>query len=222
MEVNMNIITIRGQMGSFSPEMGKSLAQELKMNYVDREIIASVAERLRKSEDEIIDKEMPPGSLLGHIAEALKHSYISGAGGPAIYLPTWEIPLDDSRYLEGLVSVITELASSGSVVIRGRGSQFILKDRPDAFHVLTVAPFTIRLKRVMESLKLDEESARKEINRDDSSRREFTKRYFKAELEDPVNYDLVINMGKLNVAAGVSIISHAIRLRKIAKTAIAA
>lgn len=217
----MTVITIRGQIGSLAPEIGKSIAQKLKMDYVDREIMSSVAEHLRQSEEEIIDKETPTGSLLGHIAEALKHSYISGAGGPAVYLPTWEIPLDDSRYLEGLVSVITELASSGPVVIRGRGSQFILKDRPDAFHVLTVAPFTVRLKRVMESLKLDEESTRKEINRDDSSRREFTKRYFKAELEDPVNYDLVINTGKLNVEAGVSIIAHAIRLQKIAKTAIA-
>lgn len=218
----MTIITIRGQMGSLAPEIGKSIAQKLKMDYLDREIIAGVAERLRKSEDEIIDKEMPPGSLLGKIAEALEHSSVSGIGGPAVYLPVWEIPLDDNRYLEGLVSVINELASSGSIVIRGRGSQFILRDRPDAFHVLTVAPFTVRLERVMATLKLDEESARKEITHDDSSRREFTKRYFKAELEDPVNYDLVLNTGKLNVAAGVSIIAHAIRLRKIAKPTISA
>jgi hypothetical protein len=218
----MNIITIRGQMGSLAPEIGKAIALKLKMDYVDREIISGVAARLRQSEAEILDKEMPPGSLLEHIAEALKHSYISGAGGPAAYLPTWEIPLDDNRYLEGLVSVISELASSGSVVIRGRGSQFILKDRPDAFHVLTVAPFPVRQKRVMESLKLDEELARKEINRDDSSRREFTKRYFRAELEDPVNYDLVINTGKLNTEAGVSIIARAIRLRKITKPAVTA
>lgn len=218
----MNIITIRGQMGSLAPEIGKSIAQKLKMDYLDREIIASVAEKLKKSENEIINKEMPPGSLLGKIAEALEHSYVSGIGGPAIYLPAWEIPLDDNRYLEGLVSVINELASSGSIIIRGRGSQFILRDRPDAFHVLTVAPFIVRLKRVMATLKLDEESARKEITRDDSSRREFTKRYFKAELEDPVNYDLVINTGKLNIEAGISIIAHAIRLPKIAKTAIAA
>jgi hypothetical protein len=204
-------------MGSLAPEIGKSIAQKLKMDYLDREIIAGVAERLRKSEDEIIDKEMPPGSLLGKIAEALEHSSVSGIGGPAVYLPVWEIPLDDNRYLEGLVSVINELASSGSIVIRGRGSQFILRDRPDAFHVLTVAPFTVRLERVMATLKLDEESARKEITHDDSSRREFTKRYFKAELEDPVNYDLVLNTGKLNVAAGISIIAHAIRLRKITK-----
>ena len=46
------------------------------------------------------------------------------------YVPVWEIPLDDTSYLVGLESVIKELASSQSIVIRGRGSQFILKDYP--------------------------------------------------------------------------------------------
>ena len=55
--------------------------------------------------------------------------------------------------------MIKELAGSQSIVIRGRGSQFILKDFPGAFHVLIVAPIEVRVKRVMEKLKLNEEDA---------------------------------------------------------------
>lgn len=208
----MKIITIRGQLGSLSLDIGRALARTLKMDYVDREIIGMVAERLKKSEADIIDKEMPPGSFLGHVVEALKHSYIAGAGSPAVYLPAWEIPLDDKLYLSGLVAVIKELASDGPIVIRGRGSQFILKERPDTFHVLLVAPPEVRLRRVMANLRLDEESARRELARDDSSRREFTRRYFRAELEDPLNYDMVVNTGKITIETGVSMIAHAVGL----------
>jgi cytidylate kinase len=78
-------------------------------------------------------------------------------------MPVWQIPLDDIRYLNTLESVIRELARSQSLVIQGRGSQFILRDYPRALHVLVTAPIEVRLKRVMESVKLDWENAMREI-----------------------------------------------------------
>ena len=65
----------------------------------------------------------------------------------------------------------------------------------------------------MESLELDEKHAEKEIERFDSSRREFTKRYFKAELENPGNYDLVINTEHLSFDSAASIIVGALPLK---------
>ncbi|UCH51444.1 MAG: cytidylate kinase-like family protein [Chloroflexota bacterium] len=198
----MSIVTIRGELGSGAPEIGKLVADKLHTDYVDREIIAQIAEQVHLPKQDIATKEMPPGTLLGRIMEALGHSgYYEAA-----YLPTWQISLDDTRYLAGLESVIKELAGSGSCVIRGRGSQFILRDFPDAFHVLVVAPLELRIKRVMEDLRLDEEAAKKEVEHFDSSRREFTKRYFHAELEDPLNYDLVVNTHRLIFEDAASII----------------
>jgi len=199
----MCIVTIRGELGSGAPEIGKLVADKLQIDYIDREIIAKIAEEIHRPKQDIAAKEMPPGTLLERIIEALGHSgYYQAA-----YLPTWEIPLDDTRYLTGLESVIKELAGSESFVIRGRGTQFILKDFPDAFHVLVVAPLELRIKRVMEGLQLGEEDAKKEVERFDSSRREFTKRYFHAELEDPLNYDLVINTQRLIFEDAASVIA---------------
>ena len=70
----MSVITIRGQLGSGAPEVGRQIADRLHADYVDREIIAEVAARLRRQEQEVIAKEMPPSSLLGRIAEALGRS----------------------------------------------------------------------------------------------------------------------------------------------------
>jgi cytidylate kinase len=214
----MPVITIRGELGSGAPEIAKRVAERLHIDYVDREIIAEVAVRLKYPERRIAAKEMPAGTLAERISEALKRSYppVSGSEGlhmPMPYLPAWEIPLDDPSYLTGLESVIKELAAGQPIVIRGRGSQFILKDYSDAAHFLVVAPLGIRVMRVMSERKLEKKAAKQEITRFDSSRREFIKRYFKTELEDPIHYDLVINTEHLSLEDAASIIIDTLSLR---------
>ncbi len=201
----MSLVTIRGHLGSGAPEIGKQVAERLHADYVDREIIAKVAARLQRQEAEVGEKESPASSLLGRIAEALEYGYASDLSAAGAYLPTWEIPLNDARYLQALDSVVRELARSPSIVIRGRGSQFILKDYPEALHVLVIARLELRLRRVMEDLKLDQKAARQEIERFDKSRDQFIKRYFHAEMEDPAYYDLVINTGRLSFQASASL-----------------
>lgn len=202
-------------MGSGGTEIGKYVATKLHTDYVDREIIAQVAQRLRWTERGIELKESPAGSFIGKVVEAFSHyGAAMGAashGFQGVYLPAWEIPLDDASYLTGLRSVIKELAQSSSIVVRGRGSQFILKDRAEAFHVLTVAVLEVRVKRVVKAMKTDEESARKEIARSDGSWREFTRRYFQAELEDPVGYDIVVNTSTIGYKDAAAIITEAVK-----------
>ena len=207
----MPIITIRGQLGSGAPEIGRQVTARLHTDYVDREIIADVAERLQRNERDVIEKEMPPGTLMGRIAEALTNSPMMEPFGGGAYLPADLIPLGDTRYLEALQSVVRELAKSPSLVIRGRGSQFILKDHPGSLHVLVVAPLETRVKRVMKNLKIDEEAAHREIKRFDTSRHQFVRRYFHAHLEDPLHYDLVINTGGLTFGAATSLAISALR-----------
>jgi hypothetical protein len=206
----MPVITIRDEMGAGAPEIGKQVAERLHVDYLDRQIIASVAERIVWSENAVQAKEEPEGSFLAKISEALKYAYTSGTGIDGAFLPAWQIPLDDNRYLAGLQSVIRELAESNAVVIRGRGSQFILKDYPGALHVLVVAPLEARIPRVMELLQLDEEEAKKRISRLDGSRREFTKKYFHAEIMDPANCDLVINTRQIGYNKATDLIISAL------------
>ncbi len=210
----MPVVTIRGKAGSGASEVGREIARRLKVDFVDREIIAEVAARLQRQEPDVMAKEMPPTGLRGRVAEALGHSYAMSGGFEGAYLPIWEMPLNDTRYLEALKSLILELAAGGSIVMYGRGSQFILKGRLTAFHVLMVAPPEIRLNRVMESLKLDQESAKREIARFDNSGREFVRRYFHTEWEDPLHYDMVINTEFLDFHATASIVVNALSLKE--------
>ena len=88
----MLVITIRGFLGSGAPEVGRLIGEILHIDYVDREIIAEVASRLHREEQDVIAKEMPPSRLLGRIAEALEHSLPFGGGFEGAYLPAWQMP----------------------------------------------------------------------------------------------------------------------------------
>jgi cytidylate kinase len=218
-ENGMPIITIRGQLGSGAPEIGRLVASHLGIDYVDREIVAETAAKLNYPEEKIEKQEMPPGTLFMRIKDAINRSYppapdTAGFHPAMMYLPPADIPLDDAGYLSGLESVIQTLAETNSIVIRGRGSQFILKNHPGAIHILTVASLETRIKRIMNSMNLDEKSARQEISNFDNSRHEFIKRYFKANLDDPLNYDLVVNTEHLGYEASASIIINSLHSPK--------
>ncbi len=209
----MALVTIRGQWGSGAPEVGKLIAERLQADFVDREIIAKVAALLGRGEADVAAKESPPSDLLTRIAEALGRNPPTEVGAEGSYLPVWEIPLDDARYLQALESVIQELARSPSLVINGRGSQFFLKDHPGAFHVQVVAPLELRTRRVMQERNLTAENARKEILRFDNSARKFIKRYFQVDVEDPAHYDLTMNTGRLSFPAAAATAVSALSAR---------
>ena len=92
-----------------------------------------------------------------------------------------------------------------------------MKDYPGTLHVLLVAPIEIRVKRVMQDLKLKEEVAKQEIASFDKSSRNCIKRYFQAGWEDPVNYNLVINTGHLSYQAAASIVFETLSYKKEGK-----
>ena len=65
----------------------------------------------------------------------------------------------------------------------------------------------------MKNLRLDQESAKQEIARFDRSRRESIRRYFQAELEDPVFYDLTLNTGNLGFEAAAAMAVDALSFK---------
>jgi CMP/dCMP kinase len=209
----MSIVTIRGQRGSGAHQIGKNVARSLHYEYADREILSEVARALKVKNLEVQMKETPPSTFIGRVAEVISSLYSINPACPDVTLPTWHPPVDDACYLETLERVIKSVAQNQSVVICGRGSQFILRDNPDALHVLIVAPLEVRIHRVMSEMKLDEAEALKEIEKVDTSRRAFIKRYFHVEMDDPVNHHLTINTGRIAEGAASTLIIAALKTK---------
>ena len=207
----MPIVTLHGQYGCGVTSIGKKLADRLGIDYVDRKIIAEVAQRLQRGERIIEEKESLPGNAIGRIAQALS---ISGMDYSLAYIPPEDLPVDDVHYLETLKSVVKGLAKNNSMVIHGRGSQFILRDEVKALHVLLVAPAEIRIQNIMNSQNLDSEAAVREMNKLDGSFHQFIKRYFKAELEEPVFYDIILNTHYFTEDEIVNLVTEALRIKE--------
>ena len=130
----------------------------------------------------------------------------SGGGGPA--------ELDERRYIRTISGVIEALAEEGNVVLVGRGSPIILRDRPGSLHVLTMAPLETRVRRIALREKIAEGEARRRVQESDRGRAAFHRKFFKVEADDPSPFDLLICTERLSYEAGADLVVTAARAVK--------
>ena len=107
--------------------------------------------------------------------------------------------LDEQIYLDYLVLIIAQFADEGDVVILGRGSQYILNDHPDAVHILLVNEFENRVKFMMDRYDMPRKKAERMVSNEDRRRVNLFKRLGKSDFENPQLYDIVLNMGRLDL-----------------------
>jgi cytidylate kinase len=88
--------------------------------------------------------------------------------------------------------VISGAASEGNSVIVGRGAPFLLRARPDTFHVFVYAPHDEKIRRLVETGKSEEQAA-EEIEDVDRQRVIFVRRYFGMEWPTRQLYHMMIN-----------------------------
>jgi cytidylate kinase len=107
--------------------------------------------------------------------------------------------IDEKIYLDYLVLIIAQIADEGDVVILGRGSQYILNDHPDAFHLLMIDEFENRVRFLKEHYELSESRAAKVVRGEDKRRKALFQKLGKTDYDDPFLYHLVLNMSKLSL-----------------------
>lgn len=104
---------------------------------------------------------------------------------------------------------ILRLASLGRAILVGRGAEAITSRLPFVFHVRLVAPLENRIKHASRYYNLTEEDAAKMIKEADHARRRYLRRYFDADVDDPLLYDVVLNTGRLGFVRTAEIIAQA-------------
>jgi cytidylate kinase len=235
----MSIITISGNLGAGARDVGRIAARKLGFDYVDREILTAAASALGVDERDVAvrDEEMPPPGLRERLAsffrEFLERSAVAGAADPmmgtggletlmsATYREAAAFPvagreqLTDARYKEAITTVMNGLAIKGEVVIVGRGSQVILRDRPDTLHVCITAAFPLRVQRIAEREGIAEDKAKTRVEESEHGRIDFHNKYFKVHPTDPALYDIMVNTGHLSYERAADIIVAALN-RKVA------
>jgi cytidylate kinase len=99
---------------------------------------------------------------------------------------------DADSMVEFMQRVISGAASEGNSVIVGRGSPFLLRGRPDTFHVFVYAPLEEKIRRLCAAGKSEAEAI-EEISNVDRQRVIFVRRYFDMEWPTRELYHLMIN-----------------------------
>lgn len=102
--------------------------------------------------------------------------------------------------------VILEYATTGNVIIVGRGGQAVLQDFPNALHIRVQAPEELRILRLTERLGLDDKEAERQIRQSDRARSRYMRHFYNVRWDDPNLYHLTLNTGKLSVDTATQII----------------
>ncbi len=177
----MSIVTISSALGSAGEEIGRALAEGLSYTFADREIILKAAERLGQGVAELERLLEARPSLRERLTETRRN------------------------YLAAVEAVVWEFAARDNVVIVGRGSTFVLQRIRHAFRVRVTAPLHVRARRLEAERGLvpDAESVIARADRDWTARIRYL---YDVDLDDPLQYDLVVSTARLDVPAAVATI----------------
>ena len=113
------------------------------------------------------------------------------------------------QYLKHLMNVIGTIGKHGRAVVIGRGANFILPPE-QRFRVRITAPQRLRIENVARDFNLSMDEAKRRVIKTESDRKAFIRKYFNADIADPTNYDLVLNMETLSIDNAVDVIGAAL------------
>ena len=116
--------------------------------------------------------------------------------------------IDEEIYLDYLVLIIAQMADDGDVVILGRGSQYILNDHPDAYHVLLIDTFENRVRFMQKHYDLSQGRATQVVKNEDKRRFNLYKKLGKTDYDNPELYHLVLNMNRIHIDKALQLVSE--------------
>jgi cytidylate kinase len=118
---------------------------------------------------------------------------------------------DSWTLVQETAETILRLAMLGHVILIGRAAAVVTARLPHVLHVRLVAPFEVRVARVQADRKLSRQEAEQVVRREDRGRARYWKRYYGADVNDPLLYHLVLNTGRLSCDEAVAVILQAMR-----------
>jgi cytidylate kinase len=108
-------------------------------------------------------------------------------------------------------NTIFNLASMGNVVIIGRGANIINKNLPGGFHVRLIAEREWKIKNIQTLVNMSRKEAIKYIDEEDMRRKEYVKKLFNKNVEDPLMYDMILKASSVPISEAAEIIGSSVQ-----------
>jgi cytidylate kinase len=181
------VITIEREYGCGDPAIAEQLAAQLGWKLWDQLLTQEIA-RVAHVEPSAVRRcdEKMDGRLYRLAKSFWRGSY--GERGA----PVGSQVFDADCMMEMVQEILNRVAAEGNAVVVGRGAPYLLRERPDAFHVFLYAPRAEKVRRLLEENHTLEE-AEDLVDTIDRERMAYVKHYFNADWPTRSLYHLMLN-----------------------------
>lgn len=177
-------VTISRDPGGLGSEIAQMLGRHLEWLVYDREILDYIAQNshVRQSLVEQLDEKSQ-----GLVHETIQRFLMMTAGGA----------FGIAEYYEALVKTLAYLSTRGDAILVGRGANFVTREEGRGLHIRIIASPHIRMQRLAARWRIPPTEARWRMDELDLQRRNFIRRHFKQNVDDPRFYDLTFNTDRM-------------------------
>lgn len=230
------VLTVSREHGSGGREIAQEVARQLKLPFVDSQIIRLATQQLNIPAEELaeFDEKVLPqldelSKLVTHQQEPHNEIALSEVLVPnrGVYgLPQerqpkivkLEVETDEKRraaihkgYHELVAALIKDVAAKGGAVILGRGANFVLSHRANTVHIHVHAPQPYRIQRLIKLQKIGQAEAEQQIKQHDTQRADYIRRYHQADWRDPSHYTMTINTANIALPSAVATVGQLVK-----------
>ena len=183
--VKRRAVTISRQSGAGGHVVAARLAEYLQAHGVGGTCPWTVFDR------NLVDKVLEDHHLPKRLAQFMPEDRTSDITDTmdelfGLHPPSWTL-------VRQAADTILRLAELGNVILIGRGANIITRSLDYVFHVRLVGSLDRRVQYIANLEHLSPKDAAAFVRREDSGRRRYMKKYFDADVDDPLLYHLVIN-----------------------------
>lgn len=205
--MNNYVITVARGFGSGGKEIASQLAKELGIPCYENRIL-TLASQLSGLDEELFTEvnEKIRGNKFSRLLKGLPRTIRPN--------PVHKDFDSDERLFEFQKQIITNLAMSESCIIVGKCADWILKDYDNVISIYIEAPREYCVKRIVEKMGVNENTAHKSIESTDKYRGDYYKFYTKGNYwTNPVNYDFTINSQRVGFNNSVAILQEYLKIK---------
>lgn len=198
------IINIGRQFSSGGRYISKKLCEKFGCKYFDKEILDLAAKESGFSPD-VFKKSDEKKSFI----HTLFHLHAPMLSDDNFY----NNKFSEESLFKFQCDAIQKAASQGNCLFIGRCADYVLRDEPNMVSIFLAADMKDRISRTMERYNMDEESARKTINKKDNTRASYYNYYTGKKWGAAESYDLCINTSIFGLDETAEFIADFIRKR---------
>jgi cytidylate kinase len=112
-------------------------------------------------------------------------------------------------------STILHLALLGDVILIGRGSNIITRNLSGGLHIRLIDSVERKIKNIQDVFNISKIEAVKFIKKEDKEKKLYLKKYFSTDIDNPLNYSLVLNLSLFSTDDAVTLAGdEIIRMRE--------